>query len=295
MSRPRPPSATSLMVKSNSLRATKSTAARPDQALPGLDRDLGADQADAYARIDLLDHLRGLHVRPEGGRRGVHHHEVAVPDLGNDVLERQVDPAAHRSASSPRRARPAARARSDTRRSAPRASSGSARRRRHRIRRRREDAGTVFSLVIPHCTDRVEGAIAGQAVAVAPASARWRVAKLQHHSSKAEHVAQRQHEPDCRGSAACDCAGAECSTRRAAAVIADQRERRPRAAGEQAADHSHRHAEGDDRKAYSPAAARRGWCAASAARDAPARRGSPHRRSCRPPPRTARSAGPTAA
>jgi hypothetical protein len=66
------------MVKSNSLRATKSIARPAIQALLRLDRDLGADEADLDARIDRLDHLGGLHVRFEGRRRGVHHHQIAV-------------------------------------------------------------------------------------------------------------------------------------------------------------------------------------------------------------------------
>ena len=78
------------MVKSNSLRATKSTAVAGDEALLRLDRDLGADEADLDVGIDRLDHLRRPHVRFEGRRGGVHHHEVAVLDLRNDVLEFQI-------------------------------------------------------------------------------------------------------------------------------------------------------------------------------------------------------------
>ena len=60
-----------------------------DEALFGLDRDLGADEADFDVRIDRLDHLRRLHVRFERRRRGVHHDEVAVLQLRHDVLEAQ--------------------------------------------------------------------------------------------------------------------------------------------------------------------------------------------------------------
>ena len=49
------PSATSLTVKSNSLRATKSTAGASRQAGVGLDGDLGADQADLEAGIGGLE------------------------------------------------------------------------------------------------------------------------------------------------------------------------------------------------------------------------------------------------
>ena len=56
-------SATSLMVKSNSLRATKSTAGRALQRAVGVDGDLGADQAGLQVRIDRLQRLDGLHVR----------------------------------------------------------------------------------------------------------------------------------------------------------------------------------------------------------------------------------------
>ena len=41
-------------------------------------------------RIDRLDHLGRLHVRFEGRRGGVHHHQLAVLELRNDVLEFQV-------------------------------------------------------------------------------------------------------------------------------------------------------------------------------------------------------------
>ena len=116
-----------------------------DEALFGLDRDFGADEADFDGRIDRLDHLGRLHVRFEGRAWRC----ASPPDRGSSARERcprsSGDAAAHRSASSLRPGPRAAPARSDTRTSGPRASSDSGRRRRRRSRRMKEDAGTAFS------------------------------------------------------------------------------------------------------------------------------------------------------
>ena len=72
------PSATSFTVKSNSLRATKSTTGASRRRLLRLHRHLGADQPDLERRVLRLQPLRHLHVGGEGGRRGVQHREVVV-------------------------------------------------------------------------------------------------------------------------------------------------------------------------------------------------------------------------
>ena len=74
------------MVKSNSLRATKSIGRRGLQTLLRIDRDVGADEADAGVRVHLLDPLGRLRVGSEGRRGGVHDHEVAALKLRDDVL-----------------------------------------------------------------------------------------------------------------------------------------------------------------------------------------------------------------
>ncbi len=60
-----------------------------DEALLGLDCDLGSDEPDSDIRIDRLDHLGRLQVRFEGRGGGVHHHELTAAQLGGDVLEFQ--------------------------------------------------------------------------------------------------------------------------------------------------------------------------------------------------------------
>ena len=81
------PSATSLMVKSNSLRATKSSSSQACKRARGIDRDLGADHADLEIGIGRLQRADGLHVGGKRRRRGVQHHEIAVLDLRQDVGE----------------------------------------------------------------------------------------------------------------------------------------------------------------------------------------------------------------
>ena len=83
------PSATSLMVKSNSLRATKSIARDALRLVLGLDRDLGADEADLEIRIERLHRLGRLHVAQEGWRGGVQHEQLILPRIGRDIGEAQ--------------------------------------------------------------------------------------------------------------------------------------------------------------------------------------------------------------
>ena len=72
------PSATSLMVKSNSLRATKSTSRRGAEATEGVDRDLRADEAGLEARIGGLQRLDCFDVGRERRRRSVQDREIEV-------------------------------------------------------------------------------------------------------------------------------------------------------------------------------------------------------------------------
>ncbi len=60
-----------------------------DETFLRLDGDLRADQADDRVGVDRLDHLGRFHVRFERGSGGVHHHELAVLQLRDDVLELQ--------------------------------------------------------------------------------------------------------------------------------------------------------------------------------------------------------------
>ena len=83
------PSATSLMVKSNSLRATKSTAGPAMRLFSGSTATLAPMKPILISGLTVLMHLRRLHVGFEGWRGGVHHHQVAVLELGRDVLELQ--------------------------------------------------------------------------------------------------------------------------------------------------------------------------------------------------------------
>ena len=145
MSPNRRPSAISLIVKSNSLRATKSIGARRGEARLRLDRDLGADEADLEPRVDVLQRLGDLDVGGEGRGRGVQHRQLVIAGERQHVVERAAAPAARRSACCRAPAPPAGPARSDTRTSGSRASPGSASRRRRRTRRTTAGAGTGSS------------------------------------------------------------------------------------------------------------------------------------------------------
>ena len=138
-------SATSLMVKSNSLRATKSTEGALVQRALGVDGDLGPDQAGLQVRIDRLQRLDGLHVGGEGRRRGMHDEQVVVLGQRRDVFDVQaVRRGVDRAGCSPP-ARPAARARSETSRTSPPGAPGSGSRRRRRNRRTKGLGGRAYA------------------------------------------------------------------------------------------------------------------------------------------------------
>ena len=60
------------------------------EALHRLDRHLGADEADLQVGLQVAQHLCGLDVAVERGRRGVHHDHVVILHLGRDVGELQL-------------------------------------------------------------------------------------------------------------------------------------------------------------------------------------------------------------
>ena len=81
----RAPSATSLMVKSNSLRATKSTAVACLEAACGSTATLAPTRPTLRSGLRVLQRLDGLDVGRERRRRGVQHDEVVVVGLAHDV------------------------------------------------------------------------------------------------------------------------------------------------------------------------------------------------------------------
>ncbi len=81
------PSATSLIVKSNSLRATKSIAGEASRLFSGSTATLAPIRPILRLGIERLERLGGAHVGGKRRRRGVHDHEVAARRLGRDVLE----------------------------------------------------------------------------------------------------------------------------------------------------------------------------------------------------------------
>ena len=230
------PSATSLMVKSNSLRATKSTAPAAMRLFSGSTATLAPMKPILTSGLIALIISAVLHVRLEGRGGGVHHHEIAVLDLRYDVLERQavrrrVDQL--RALDQSRRLRQPGR---DTRRSAPRASSGSGRRRRRRSRRMTADAGTGFSLR-QILQKRVNGSITSDPIAVVP-PVHAASGETPSPESQAESVPERQHQK-VRGAPSSACARRMCSTTLASAVtpskIDARAERRRRAGAPRAA------------------------------------------------------------
>ncbi len=54
----------------------------------GVDRGLGADQPGLQRRVGVLERRDRLHIRGEGGRRGVHHGQVEILRLGHNLGER---------------------------------------------------------------------------------------------------------------------------------------------------------------------------------------------------------------
>ena len=73
------PSAISLMVKSNSLRAAKSISGEAFRRAGRVDGDLGADQPDFQSAVGFLERLDGRDIGGKRRRRGVQHHEIVVP------------------------------------------------------------------------------------------------------------------------------------------------------------------------------------------------------------------------
>ena len=115
------------------------------EALVRLDRDLRADEPDDRLRVARLDQRGGADVLPEARGRGVEDDQLLAVDLVRDVVPALVVRGGRRSGATLPPSPRAARARSDTRRTSPRASSGSVPPRRRHSRRTREPAGTGYA------------------------------------------------------------------------------------------------------------------------------------------------------
>jgi len=83
------PSATSLIVKSNSLPATKSTALDALRLPAGFDRHFGADQARFQVGVGGFERLDRLDVGSKGRRRSVQNDKIEVARGCHDVAEFQ--------------------------------------------------------------------------------------------------------------------------------------------------------------------------------------------------------------